>query len=287
MQRRVVALLAVLALVAPAACDSSTDGLPILTDPAEVLAAAASSTASLRTVHTRIDLSVAAAGGDIADRRLTVLIESDIDVQTRNVAGRARTRTQDDAERVDESEFVIVDGARFDRVPPAVRWLGMAEAGGDHLPTTPEYVAAIDAAVQRGGIVLDLAEAEACGEATCYHLTVRLDELTTWQLLVGPLSGRTPIGGGPPEPELVPGPATVDIYVDRATRLLVGLTGAFSVAEASVAFSIAFSNHDAPLAIVAPPPGLVDDGGGLEGGAGPPQPAPVQEVTPAPSVAAP
>ncbi len=260
-----------------AGCESS-EGLPILTDPHEIVTAAAASAAALGSVHVQIALTGRnndGAGGE----QIRYALEADIDVQGRNVAGRSQL-TRDNQANAEAGEFVLVGGTIFSREGANPRWSANDDpSNGDHLPTNGDYLTMIETAIANRSVVLTLGAAVPCGAATCYHVTAALSREASWALLVAPAAGQPARVGDLPEPEMVPAPATIDIYVEQKTRTLAALSGTFSIQGAEIAFSVTFSNHDLPIRIAPPPPQLVDDpNGGFQ--IDPPRAAPA--VSPAP-----
>lgn len=269
---------AAIAAACLAGCDSS-EGLPILTDPHEVVTAAAASTAALGTVHVQIDLAGRnedGAGGE----QIRYAVQADIDVQGRNIAGRSQLTRDDNQANVEVSEFVFVGGTIFSRDGANPRWTANDDANnGGHLPTDGAYLTLIETAISNGSAALTLGEAVPCGSATCYHVTAVLSREASWALLVAPVVGQAAAGGDPPRPEMVPAPSTVDIYVEQKTRSLAALSGNFSVGGAVILFSVTFSNHDLPIRIAPPPPQLVDNpNGGFR--IDPPRAVPVESPAP-------
>ena len=244
-----------------AACESAP-ALPILTDPHEVVTAAAASSAALASVHVQIELAGRNAD-DVAQEQIRYALEADIDVQGRNVGGRSRMSRGDDPANVETSEFVVLNGTIFSRDGANPLWSANdSDRNGDHLPTNAAYLTMIETAISNGTAVLALADAVPCGAATCYHVTATLAREASWSLVVSPLvsadSGEVDL----PRPERVPGPATIDIYVEQNTRLLAAVSGTFSIQGAEISFSVTFSNHDLPIRIAPPPPELLENPNG-------------------------
>lgn len=268
MRRRSRWLLGLAIVAAIAGCDSSPS-LPLLTDPHEIVTATATSTAALGSLRVQVDLTGHDQGGRGGQDRVRIQLEADIDMQRRNLAGRAQLTMEDGVANAGAGEFVVVDGSTFTRESPTSRWWVNDDGGaGAHLPTNAEYVALLETAIAKGSAVLTLGEASPCGDGTCYHVTAALDREAAWQLIAAPLVGqRAGVGAAAPD-EIVPSAATLEIYVDQKTRSLVGLTGSLSIATTEIAFSITFSNHDLPIRIAPPPPELVDsnnmEGGGVQ-----------------------
>jgi hypothetical protein len=243
-----------------AACESAP-ALPILTDPHEVVTAAAASSAALGSVHVQIEL----AGRNVDDGRqeqIRYALEADIDVQGRNVAGRSRM-SRGDVANVETSEFVVLNGTIFSRHGANPLWSANdSDRNGDHLPTNAAYLTMIETAISNGTAVLALADAVPCGAATCYHVTTTLAREASWSLVVSPLVSADAGAVDLPRPEMVPAPATIDIYVEQNTRLLAAVSGTFSIQGAVISFSVTFSNHDLPIRIAPPPPELLGNPNG-------------------------
>ena len=261
-----------------AGCESS-EGLPILTDPHEIVTAAAASAAALGSVHVQIALTGRNNDG-AGEEQIRVALEADIDVQGRNAAGRSQLTREDNQANAETSEFVLAGGTIFSRDGANPRWSANDDPGnGDHLPTNGDYLTTIETAIANRSAVLTLGAAVPCGAATCYHITAALSREASWVLLVAPVAGFPAGLGGLPPPDMVPAPAAVDIYVEQKTRTLAAVSGTFSIRGAEIAFSVTFSNHDLPIRIAPPPPQLVDDpNGGFQ--IDPPRAAPA--VSPAP-----
>lgn len=260
-----------------AACESAP-ALPILTDPHEVVTAAAASSAALGSVHVQIEL----AGRNVDDGRqeqIRYALEADIDVQGRNVAGRSRM-SRGDVANVETSEFVVLNGTIFSRDGANPLWSANdSDRNGDHLPTNAAYLTMIETAISNGTAVLALADAVPCGAATCYHVTATLAREASWSLVVSPLVSADAGAVDLPRPEMVPAPATIDIYVEQNTRLLAAVSGTFSIQGAVISFSVTFSNHDLPIRIAPPPPELLGNpNGGIR--IDPPRAVPAESPAP-------
>ena len=263
-------LLGLALVTAVAACDSSPN-LPLLTDPHEILTAAATSTAALGSLHLQLELAGRDNGGRGGQDQVRIQLEADIDMQRRNLTGRSQLTMGDAPGNAGTGEFVVVDGSTFTRDSTTPRWSMNENAGaGAHLPTNAEYLALIEAAVANGSAVLALADASPCGAGTCYHVSAALDANATWRLIAAPLVGDRTGVGSLPRGGMVPAPSTLEIYVDQKTRLLAGLTGSFAIATTGISFTITVSNHDLPIRIA--PPQLLENPN--QGGEFPPPPEP-------------
>ena len=258
-ERRLIVVLLAAGLGA-GACESS-DNVQLLDDPHEIVTAAVTSTAALGSLHVRVDLTAQARDDQAGLERARFLVEADIDVQGRNVAGRSQMTQGDAAVRAPEtSDFVYVDRVMFTRNSLAPRWFANDNpANGEHLPTTAAFLGLIERAIGNRSAVLTLGDAVSCGESTCYRVRGALDPEATWLLLVAPLVGQPADPAERPPPDMVPTPGTVELFVDQKTRLLAGINGTFSIQGTAAAFAITFSNHDLPVQIVGPPPQLIEN----------------------------
>ncbi len=258
-----MAVLLMLVMAATGACQS-TEPRPLLTDPQAIVAAAAASSASLATVHAQIDLRATDREAPRGQNEARILLEADIDVRGRAVAGRSRI-TLPGGEGNELSEFIQLDGTTFSRDEGAQQW-SVHSAGGAHLPTTGAYVDLISRAMANGSATLALEEPVGCGERMCYHVAAALDLDATWRLLVGPIVGDSAGPDEAPRPDMVLVPATLELFVDQESTWLMGFTGSFGIQQSLVAVTVTFLNHDQPIRIAPPPAELLDgsDEGGID-----------------------
>ncbi len=264
--------LAVAAMLGAVGCQSTVDGLPILTDPAEIVMAGVRSTAALQYVHVRVDgnLQVAPAGQGNGAMFQQIALDFDMDVARRAIAGRTVAKAAGQPDRI--SEVLLVNGEQFVRGGPDTRWTHFPNTNGPmQLPSTDDIINGISPLIGRE-IVVHPADSEACGAGTCYHVVADLDPLSSmW--IVGPIFlGSVPTG--PPDPGMGVQSIRLDLYVDQATRLLVGANGLVTFKGASVAMRLTLTNHDIPLNIAPPLPGLVDEMDSMLRGVGEPIAAP-------------
>jgi hypothetical protein len=289
--RRVVARAAfAIAMISVAiGCQPASNGQPLLTDPAEIVMAGVRSTAALHTVHARIDMTyqeqpaqqpgdLPGPGNEAMGGRST--IELDIDLATRDFAGRSVNSIRGGLEQT--SELIFVGGQQFTRNLPDVRWIQFPNfANQVSFPSNEVLLAGVSSMIEGGGVAFQLADAEACGDATCYHVVADLSSEATWQLL-GPVFMGGPATGPPPAGLNLP-PVTIHILVDQASRALMVANTVVTLQGVSVNLAINLTNHDGPIAIAPPPPGMVDkmdmNGGG---GVVAPQPMPAETPQPAP-----
>jgi hypothetical protein len=285
-RRVALVAVAIATILATIGCQPSSNGQPLLTDPSEIVMAAVRSTAALQTVHARLDVTYQGQPGqqpgDLPANQANSgrsTIELDIDLTTRNFAGRSVSSNQGGPEQA--SEVIFVGGQQFTRNLPAARWTQFPNFGGQlPFPSNEVLVAGITSVIEGGGVNLQLADAEACGEATCYHVVADLSPTATWQLL-GPIFMGAPASGPPPDGLNLP-PVTLHLLVDQASRALIVANTALTIQGMSVSLAINLTNHDAPILIGPPPAGLVDKMD-MNGGGGVTAPEPMPAETPQPS----
>jgi hypothetical protein len=114
---------------------------------------------------------------------------------------------------------------------------------------------------------------------------VALPPAQVWKLFVGITAIDKVPGGAAMQPPLadIP-PIAIEIFTDTATLRLVDLLASGAADGSTVAVRIRVAAPNEPVAVEAPPPGLVDDAGANIGGGGfqvaPPQPVPVESIGP-------
>jgi hypothetical protein len=253
-----------IAVLAATGCQPNANGQPLLTDPAEIVMAGARSTAALHTVHLRMDMTFQSAagqgiGGGVFAGRMSE--ELDADLETRSFAGRTVTSVQGMPDMT--SDIILVGGQQFSRNAPDTRWTLFPQFGAPMpFPSNDQLVEALSSVIQGGGVDLQLAEQQACGEATCYHVIANIEPAVEWQLLA-PLTG----GGGAAPAGLNLPPITLHLLVDQATRQLAGGSTDVNFQGVSASVTFTLTNHDSDIVIAAPPPALVDNmGNGFGGG---------------------
>lgn len=267
MKASLATILVVLA-VALTGCGPSSNGQPLLTEPSEIVMAGVRSTASLQFVHARLDMDMPnfAPGGAAGGFSSKSSIELDIDLTTRSLAGHTLTNMGGPDQA---SDTILVDGKQFTRNAGETRWTLFPNLGAQQpFPSNDQIVAAIETAIGGSGVVLHLEDAQACGDATCYHVVADLDPTSAWQLFAPIVGGGAADGPAPPDLNLRP--VTLDVLVDQPTRRLVGLATTVPIQGFAIGLQLMLTNHDVPVAIAAPPPGLVDrfDFNNIGGGGG-------------------
>ncbi|HEV8545375.1 MAG TPA: hypothetical protein VGQ64_03725 [Candidatus Limnocylindrales bacterium] len=286
MKAPLATILVVLA-VALTGCGPSSNGQPLLTEPSEIVMAGVRSTASLQFVHARLDVDMPmfAPGGAAGQLSSKTAMELDVDLTTRSLAGRVVTSGRGGADQV--SDVILVGGKQFTRSAPEIRWTLFPNLGGQQpFASNDQIVAAVETAIGGSGVVLSLGDAQACGDATCYRVVADLDPMSAWQLFAPIITGV--VGAEPLPPDLNLRPVTLDVLVDQRSRRLVGLATTVQVQGFAIGLRLTLTNHDVPVAIAPPPPGLVDKfdinniggGGGVIHGDATMAPQPVPAETP-------
>jgi hypothetical protein len=238
----------IVAVMLAAGCGVDEGTASPMSDPVEILEQALSSTASLGTVHARIELSASGdpQGLDGASG------EGDLDLEEHELTG---TVDLPPALGAASLSVVYADRELFARSGSGdwERIGGNGEADPlVFLPTVAKIADAFDAALDEPGVAARLVGTEACAAATatCYHLTVDVPPEAVW-LTVQRLQGLE--GVDLPMPAGVP-PVELEAWVDRAELQIVRLQGGFVDAEAgTLAVEIELSAHDAAVDVSPPP----------------------------------
>lgn len=270
---RVVAAGAVAGSLLLAACGSPASPRP--TDPRAILSQAATGTAALPSVRLHLELQVQMAGfGGGAAMRFSTTVDADVDLATRQLAGRSTSQAPnlaDPAATPQVTEVIITQAATFSRNPDTGRWIKIPSNGFAVGATNAQIAAMVVNLISDPAVSLELAEAGPCTLGTCDHVLARLDG-PAFAKAMGPLLGM------PPEAEAQLPNIDLDLLVDQATSVLSEARTALSMDGSTVRLWIALSNPGAPVQVVPPPAGLIDD---LNlGGFGPPQPVPAETAAP-------
>jgi hypothetical protein len=274
---RAAILVATLTL-AVAAC-GGTPALPELTDPTEILQAAAENAASADSVHLDFradgELKVATGPATTSIALDGTTANADLDL----AGGDARVTFASPGLLNLRGELLLVDGTAYAKT---------SMTGADYLsfpmgstpgsgagatpgtsPDTTSLIAALADLLATPGLEPTKGEDASCGSATCYTVTIELtaDELAALGLgdaasgIDLPIPSDLPV----PLPDLS-GIAGVDVtaLVEKDTRRLAEVTLEAQAAETATAtLDLRFSKWDEPVNVSAPPTDEV--GGGLGG----------------------
>lgn len=258
-RRRIAALLAPLVL-AVAACGSDPAASP-LTDPVQILQAAATTTQAAQSVHIDVRLagSLELSVGDDGPGASFELDDSTITADLDIAAGDARVTFDlpgilglaGEVILVDESIYAktTVTGPRYVTVPT-----GFPGASPDPSASPdPGFLGAIaDFLAQPGLEPVKGADVD-CGTSTCYQVTIDLtpDELQDLGDAVGgiELPGDLPI----PIPDLEGAGASLVVLVETQTTRLAAMTASIDAVIGAFTADARFSDWDEDLTIEAPP----------------------------------
>ena len=280
LSRFVPARALVLAAAALLAACGSEPQIPELTDPTEILTAAAASTAAATSVH--IDatadgqVSLGLAGATAPFELEGATATADIDL----AAGEGRATFALPGILGIRGEVIVVDGTAYartslsgaDYIAVPIGGAPGEPPGASGSPVTASFLAALTQALARPELEPTKGADTDCGTNACYSVTIELtaDEIAT---LVGdgigldlPIPNDLPI----PVPDLS-SIAGIDatVLVDKGSGRLAGLSLVVATgADAAVASAAAeatvearFSKWDEPVTIEAPPADEVQGGG--------------------------
>ena len=263
--------------IALAACGGDPP-VPELTDPTEILAAAAGQTAAATSVHIDLtgegELSLAVGPGSAPFIIDDTTASADIDL----VAGEGRATFAIPGVLGLRGEVIVVDGTAYAKTSlTGAQYMAVpVGAPGPADPSAPPASASMLAALTELLARPELAPVKGddvdCGGSTCYAVRVELtaDELAG---LAGEGAGiELPIPSGLPIP--IPDLSSlagldVTVQVEKATTRLAGLTlVATTSADAGVAGAgveatadLRFSKWDETVSVDAPPADQVQGGG--------------------------
>jgi hypothetical protein len=261
-----------IATVALVACGDGKGGSPRPTDPRQILVNAIGATAALPTL--RLHAEIAANMGGLVGQGnavMTVGLDADVDLATRQFAGRATTQVPQNlgvngvaGQQV--SDVIVTTTATFNRNSQTGRWqkipagIGGGFAGG---PTNTQVATMIANLLSNPAITYELLEASACSLGTCDHVLAHIDGQTL-AAAIGPLLGM-PLDQA--TQSMIPS-FNVDVLVDQATSVISELRTEISMAGSSERIFVSLSNPGQPVQIAPPPPALTDDFGANFGGGG-------------------
>jgi hypothetical protein len=243
---RGVAAACVLSVAVVAGCGVEDSTAPPMTDPVAILEQALESTAGLGSVRARFTLGASGAqeeldgaGGDV-----------ELDLEEFELAGTVTLPPMlgggtTSVLYADRELFTRTDGGGWIRVG------GNGEADPlVFLPPVAKLADALDAALDEPGVTATLSGSDACGSATCYHVTVGAPAETVW-LTLQRLQGLE--GLDAPMPEGIP-PVEFEAWVDRAELRLVRLHGEVADADGGgLVLEVELSDHDAEVDLTPPP----------------------------------
>jgi hypothetical protein len=291
--RRLATRIGLLVIVGSAvACGPSTPAAE-LTDPDEILRRTIETTAGLRSMRVRVDLEIreAARPGEPQGG----FAEAAIDL----VAGEVGL-TASPTNGAEAFAYIQADGASFARTSANGRWTKVPAAGGGMVALLlmggggggmqpPDVRKVLGSILVDPEISIELRGVEDCVTGRCYVTQIALPPALLWKLVVGliGLDQMPDLAGELDQPAGLP-PVALQVVTDTATLRLVELVASAAADGSTVAMRLQIGAPNEPVSIEPPPPGLVDDFQGNEGGGGviapmpvPAQPVPAETAVPA------
>ena len=259
--------------VALAGCGDATGGTPRPTDPRQILANAVGATAALPTLrlHAEVVANVGAlvGGGDAA---MTMAFDADVDLATRQFAGRQTTQMPrnfggNGVPMQQVSDVIVTTTASFNRDSQTGRWQKFPMGMGGGLgagPTNAQIATAVASLLSNPATTYELLDAASCTLGTCDHVIAHLDGPT----LGAALAVLAGVPANQMGAQVIPS-FNVDVLVDQASSVVSELRTEISMQGSSTRILVSISNPGQPVSIAPPPPALTDDFGANFGGLGP------------------
>jgi hypothetical protein len=255
----------VLLAVILSGCNPTSEALPRLDDPREILEEALRTTAELGFVHAKVDAAITSGAEMMGVQGAT--LEGDLNLGQREFHA---TMTADGGGLgQQQAEILLVGTDMFTKTqtsnpgdPADGRWQRMPiDPGSDPrsgIPATPAIAVALKSVLGDPGITTALKGIESCGNGQCYHVTATIAPEVTWKALNGGLLGGEPGADvGPPDPgvpEIV-----LDVLVDEATRQLMSVKTSIEAQGVTADLAATFSNHNVEFDLLPPSPDQVLD----------------------------
>ena len=264
---------AIAALALSIVACGGTPPSPALTDPVDILAAAATGFAEARTVHVDVaadgELALDVTGtGNAAPVVLTDTTAAlDLDLR----GGDARATFAIPGLLGLRGEVIALDGETFFKstlTGAQYQRVSMGDAA-EQLPdgATPdpsavaEMVSGLREVLERPGVDPVLAQEVTCGSGSCYVVTLRLTPEELAALGVDPSGVPVPGGLPVPIPDVTDQTVDLAIRVDKSTTRLAGMTVGIAGGETGdLTAELTFTDWDEDLSISAPPADQVAPG---------------------------
>jgi hypothetical protein len=238
------------------------------TDPREILDDAIPATATLPTarIHAQLDANVGGQFG--ANQNATITLDLDVNLETRELAGRAVTQMPANlgggGPNQHTSEMIVTQTATFSRNDGIGHWTKFSSNGLQGGPTNEQIAQLIANLLSNPAVELELADASACSLGTCDHVIVHVNGQGIAAAL-GPMLGM-PIDAS--TRTQIPN-FDIDVLVDQATSVVSELRTEAGIQGTSGRLQLVLSNPGVPFKIALPAADQIDDvdfGGGLGGG---------------------
>lgn len=260
---------------AMAACTNPA-AAPRPTDPHLIVTDAVRATAALTTLRLHLEggssMNRAAFGadvGDIGNIKVTITFDADVDLATRQFAGRQSTSFTGGGNGngfgmpgAQATDVIATTTAMFVRQGGAGRWTKTGNAGLNVGPTNALIATALIGLLDDQRVTYDKADPVACTLGTCDHVIVHVRADAIGAALAALLNTPVDAASGAMIPDV-----EVDIRIDQATSIVSELRSSVAMQGSQFDLLLTLANPGDPIQIVAPAPALVDDmmGGGLGG----------------------
>jgi hypothetical protein len=286
---RAIAPAVIAAAILVAACGDSASPRP--TDPRRILADAVTATAAVPTLRLHVEIASNTGGlANQANQQVTIAIDADVDLATRQFAGRSTIQMPQmvvgnggPAQQV--SDIIVTQGATFNRNAGTGRWVKIpADFGGRGIgagPTNAQIAATIANLVADPSMAVELGEAAACTLGTCDHVLARVDGRALGAALASLFGMRIHVATGTAIPSV-----DLDVLVDQVTSVISEVRTSITMDGSTTRILLTLSNPGQPVQIAAPPAALTDDlgmGGVILPADGVPVATPVPAAEPVPA----
>ncbi len=265
---------AVLVATTLAACGpDAANGTPRPTDPRVILTSAITATAALPALrlHAEIAANMGAVMGGPANAMMTAVVDADIDLATRQLAGRATSSTAANpggngaGGQHSVSDIIVTRNATFNRDSQTGRWTKLPSGIGGAGPTNAEVATMISNLLSNPAMTFDLQDATPCSLGMCDHVIAHLDGPTLVNAVGALFGAPADANAGLAVPNF-----DVDVRVDQSSGVISEVRTSISMAGTSEQILVTVSNPGQPVQITAPPAALTDDlGANFGGGFGP------------------
>jgi hypothetical protein len=260
-RRAAVALAAALAIPILAAGCSDAARSPRPTDPHVIVADAVKATAALPSVRLHLEMVSTIAGGAFGGNpamRTSAVIDADVDLATRQLAGRTTSSITGGGamfpgQGAQTADVIVTANATFVR-QGADKWTKTSAAGIQIGPSNAAIATAIVGLLDDPRVMYDLAEGVDCSLGTCDHVIVHVNGAAAFAAVAA-------LTGMPNDPAGAAGIPNVDldVRVAQSSSVISEIRFGFSMGGQSTQVLVSLTNPGEPVQIVAPPPGLVDD----------------------------
>ena len=268
--RRVTGAALATMLVVAACGGGPGGGTPRPTDPRQILVEAVGATAAVQTLHLHIEAGATMGGFGMGNDRVMSSMDLDIDLATRQLAGRARTQMpgmpqngigNGQVPAIQVSDVIVTRTATFNRDSDTGRWRKSPGSGLGERPTNAEIGTMVSNLLSNPAVTFERADAGSCTLGNCDHVIAHIDGQTLAAAL-GPMLGM-PMDST--SAQVIPS-FDVDVLVDQATSVISELRTGYSMQGTTFQALLQVSALGAPVQISEPPAALTDDFGGFPAG---------------------